>query len=54
VIYVYIPMHHRPSADRSWEYINRSQIHECGNCETEHYNSVWEIMTWHSLISGNT
>jgi hypothetical protein len=30
-------------ADRSWEYINRSQIHECGNWETEHYNSVLEI-----------
>ncbi len=28
------------SADRSWEYINRSQIHECGNWETEHYYSV--------------
>jgi hypothetical protein len=23
--------------------INRSQIHECGNWETEHYNSVLEI-----------
>jgi hypothetical protein len=23
--------------------INRSQIHECGNRETEHYNSVLEI-----------
>ncbi len=23
-------------------YINRSQIHECGNWETEHYNSVLE------------
>ncbi len=30
-------------ADQSWEYINRSEIHECGNCETEHYNSVLEI-----------
>jgi hypothetical protein len=25
------------------EYINRSQIHECRNWETEHYNSVLEI-----------
>jgi hypothetical protein len=41
-------------ADRSWEYINRSQIHECGNFETEHYNSVLEITRSHSFISGNT
>ncbi len=34
-------------ADRSWEYINRSQIHECGNWETEHYNSVLEITQFH-------
>ncbi len=27
-----------------WEYINCSQIHECGNRETEHYKSVLEIM----------
>ncbi len=30
-------------AERSWEYINRSQIQECGNWETEHYNSLLEI-----------
>jgi hypothetical protein len=41
----------------SWEYINRSQIHECGNGETEHYNSVlknteaakfhfWDYINW--------
>ena len=41
-------------ADRSWEYINRSQIHECGNWETEHYNSVLEITRPCSLISWNT
>ncbi len=35
---LYIP------ADRSCEYMNRSQIHECGNWETEHYNSVLKIM----------
>ncbi len=29
--------------DRSWEYINRSQTHDCGNWETERYNSVLEI-----------
>jgi hypothetical protein len=23
--------------------MNLSQTHECGNCETEHYNSVLEI-----------
>ncbi len=40
--------------DRSWEYINRSQIHECGKWETEHYNSVLEITRPHSFISGNT
>ncbi len=34
-------------ADRSWEYIHRSQIHECGNWETEHYNSVLEITQFH-------
>jgi hypothetical protein len=28
--------------DRSWKYINRSQIHDCENWETEHYNSVWK------------
>jgi hypothetical protein len=31
-----------------WEYINRSQIHECGNWETEHFNSVFEITRMHS------
>jgi hypothetical protein len=31
-------------ADRTWEYINRSKIHECGKWETEHDNSVLEIM----------
>jgi hypothetical protein len=35
-------------------YINRSQIHECGNWKTEHYNSVLEITRPHSFISGNT
>ncbi len=34
--------------------INRSQIHECGNCDTEHYNSVLEITRPHSLIYGST
>ncbi len=28
---------------RSWEYINRSQIHYSGNWEKEHYISVLEI-----------
>ncbi len=28
---------------RSWKYINLSQIYECRNCETEHYNSVLEM-----------
>jgi hypothetical protein len=32
----------RSLADRSWEYINCSKIHECGNWETEHCNSVLE------------
>jgi hypothetical protein len=29
--------------DRSWKYINLSQIYDCRNWETEHYNSVLEI-----------
>jgi hypothetical protein len=29
--------------DQSWKYINRSQICECRNWETKHYNSVLEI-----------
>jgi hypothetical protein len=41
-------------ADRSWEYINHSQIHECGNWETGHYNYVLEIKRLCSFISGNT
>ncbi len=50
----FIYSHNRYSADPSWEYINCSEIHECGNWETEYYNSVLEI-TWPcSLISGNT
>jgi hypothetical protein len=40
--------------DQSWECINRSQIHECGNKETEHSNSVLEITSQRSFISGNT
>ncbi len=36
---------------RSWEYMNRSQIHECGNWETEHYNYVLEIMRPRLFIS---
>jgi hypothetical protein len=35
-------------------YLNRSQIHECGNWETEHYNSVLEITRLRSFISDNT
>ncbi len=31
------------NADRSWENINCSQIHQCGNWESKHYNSVLEI-----------
>jgi hypothetical protein len=40
--------------DRSWKNINLSQIYECSNRETEHYNSVLEIKRLHSFISGNT
>ncbi len=29
--------------DRSWKYINLSQIYECRNWETEHFNYVLEI-----------
>jgi hypothetical protein len=41
-------------ADLSWEYKNRTQIHECENWETEHYDSVLEITRQDSFISGNT
>ncbi len=41
-------------AERSCEYINRSQIHECGNQKTEHCNSVLEKPWLHSFISGKT
>jgi hypothetical protein len=34
-------------------YKNRSQISECGNWETEHYNSVLEIRRPSSFIAGN-
>jgi hypothetical protein len=54
---LYIPRIGMPvllQADQSWEYINCSQIHECGNWETEHYNSVLEITWPRSFISGNT
>jgi hypothetical protein len=44
---------HDRSSVLSWEYINRSQIHDSGNWETEHYNSVLEITRPRSLISGN-
>jgi hypothetical protein len=40
--------------DRSWKYMNLSQIYECRNWETKHYNYVLEIRRLHSLISGNT
>jgi hypothetical protein len=42
------------SADRLWEYINPSQIHECENWETVHYNSVLEITRPRSFVSENT
>ncbi len=45
----FIYSHNRSSADRSWEYINRSKIHACGNWETEHYNSVLEITRMRSF-----
>ncbi len=35
-------------------YVNRKQIHECGNRKTEHYNSVLERKRQRSFISGNT
>ncbi len=42
------------AAGRSSAYINRSEIHECGKWETEHYSSALEIMRPSSFISGNT
>jgi hypothetical protein len=37
----YFPAAEQP--DRSWKYINLSQIYECRNWDAEHYNSVLEI-----------
>ncbi len=42
----------REQADRSWKYINLSQIYECRNWETEHYNSVQEITVSFLGING--
>ncbi len=39
---------------RSWKNLNHSQIHECGNLETKHYNSILEIIRPRRFISGNT
>ncbi len=39
-------------AERSWKYINLSQIYECRNWETEH--TVMEITRLHSFLSVNT
>ncbi len=50
----FIYSHHRSSAVQSWKYINRTQILECANWETKHYNSVLEITRLRSFISGNT
>jgi hypothetical protein len=49
----FICFHDQSSVVRSCEYINRLQIHECENWETEHYNSVLEITRPRSFISGN-
>ncbi len=40
--------------ERSWKNINRSQLHDYGNWETEHYNSVFERTRLRCFISGNT
>ncbi len=37
-----------------YKYINLSQTCEFRNWETEHYNSVLEMMRLHSELSGNT
>ncbi len=47
---IWLQQYSRPS----WEYKNRSQIHECGNWETEHYNSVLVRTRLQSFISANT
>ncbi len=48
---VYIVFPAAKQADWSWKYINLSQIYECRNWETEHYNSVFIN---NSFNSGNT
>jgi hypothetical protein len=35
-------------------YVNLSQMHKCRKWETEHFNSVLEIIRLHIFISGNT
>ncbi len=37
----------RLRADRFWEYINRSERHECEHCKTEHNYSVFEKTQFH-------
>ncbi len=67
VSYVYISTYFAAAkqVDQLWEYINRSQIHECGNCcskiggpTVEIYKSLTDILMWklgtrpRSFISG--
>jgi hypothetical protein len=42
-IYIFPGSVHIFPCSRSWKYINFSQIYECRNWETQHYNSVLEI-----------
>ncbi len=40
-------------ADRSWEHINRSQIHKCGNCEGDHTVSFLGLFVSNFLYSAS-
>jgi hypothetical protein len=57
VTYLYIPrigLLFWLQQNRQTNCTSHSQIHECGNWETEQYNSVLEITWPQSFISGNT
>jgi hypothetical protein len=46
--YIHVSTSAAKKSDRSWEYINRSQIHECRNWETVHHK-VHIYKEYHSV-----